>query len=101
MDPITERLDRLEKMLESQAINTKEVLNFNEACKYLELSHSHMYKLTSASGIPHYKPSGKKVYFKRSELNEWLLRNRSHTKDEIERDAANYLMSKGKAKPWK
>ncbi|MFY0673967.1 MAG: helix-turn-helix domain-containing protein [Bacteroidia bacterium] len=98
MDPVIERLERLEKLIESQAILTKEVLSFNHACKYLELSHSHMYKLTSASSIPHYKPSGKKIYFKRSELDQWLLQNRSHTKDEIEREAANYLISKGKVK---
>jgi hypothetical protein len=51
MDVILNRLDKLEKMIELQGIFTKEVLNFNEAALYLELSHSHMYKLTSKRRI--------------------------------------------------
>lgn len=98
MDPIIERLDRLEKLIETQAIFTKEVLNFNEACRYLELSHSHLYKLTSSASVPYYKPNGKKLYFKREELDEWLLRNRSETQEEIDRKAADYLISKGKVR---
>ena len=65
MDEIIERLDNLQRLIESQGIYTKEVLNFNEACQYLELSQSHLYKLTSAGSIPHYKPNGKKLYFKK------------------------------------
>jgi len=73
MDEIIKRLERLERLIESQGITTKEVLNFNEACQYLELSQSHLYKLTSTGAIPHYKPNGKKIYFNRHELDGWLL----------------------------
>jgi excisionase family DNA binding protein len=72
------------------------VLNFNETCTYLELSQSHLYKLTSTGSIPHYKPNGKKIYFHREELDQWLLRNRSDSQDELEQQAANYLIQKGK-----
>ncbi len=97
MDEIIKRLERLERLIESQSINTKEVLNFNEACQYLELSQSHLYKLTSSGIIPHYKPNGKKIYFNRPELNVWLLRNRTNSTKEIEQQAANYLIKKGRA----
>ncbi len=96
MDEIIKRLERLERLIESQSINTKEVLNFNETCQYLELSQSHLYKLTSTGAIPHYKPNGKKIYFNRPELDAWLLRNRSISKEEIEQQAANYLIKKGR-----
>lgn len=96
MDEIIKRLERLERLIESQGINTKEVLNFNEACQYLELSQSHLYKLTSTGAIPHYKPNGKKIYFNRHELDSWLLRNRDSSKDEIEQQAADYLVKKGR-----
>jgi len=96
MDEIIKRLERLERLIESQSINTKEVLNFNETCQYLELSQSHLYKLTSTGAIPHYKPNGKKIYFNRPELNMWLLRNRTNSKEEIEQQAANYLIEKGR-----
>lgn len=94
MDEINKRLENLERLLESQSIHTKEVLNFIETCQFLELSQSHLYKLTSASTIPYYKPNGKKIYFKREELNKWLLRNRTATISEIETEAANYLINK-------
>lgn len=96
MDEIIKRLERLERLIESQSVNTKEVLNFNETCRYLGLSQSHLYKLTSSGSIPHYKPNGKKIYFNRQELDTWLLRKRAISKEEIESEAANYLIKKGR-----
>jgi excisionase family DNA binding protein len=98
MDEIIERLENLQRLIKSQGIYSKEVLNFNEACLYLELSQSHLYKLTSAGSIPHYKPNGKKLYFKRSELESWLLRNRHASKEEIEQRASDYQIKKGGSK---
>ena len=97
---ILEKLERIEKLLETQQAMQKQVLNFNDACIYLELSQSHLYKLTSTGSIPHYKPNGKKLYFKREELDTWLLRNRSNSIDEIEQEAANYLIKKGRVQLW-
>jgi excisionase family DNA binding protein len=93
---ILSKLERIEKLLETQQAMQKQVLNFNDTCIYLELSQSHLYKLTSTGSIPHYKPNGKKLYFKREELDTWLLRNRSNSIDEVEQEAANYLIKKGK-----
>jgi excisionase family DNA binding protein len=98
MDELLQRLERIELLLESQKLVHKEVLNFNEACEYLELSQSHLYKLTSTAAIPHYKPNGKKVYFKRIELKAWLLRNRTTSQDEIETMATDFLIKKGRVK---
>lgn len=55
-----------------------------------------MYKLTSQKLIPHFCPQGKKLYFKREELDHWLLRNRQDSSDEIETMAANYLLTNKK-----
>jgi excisionase family DNA binding protein len=93
---ILSKLERIEKLLETQQAMQKQVLNFNDTCIYLELSQSHLYKLTSTGSIPHYKPNGKKLYFKREELDTWLLRNRNNSIDEIEQEAANYLIKKGR-----
>jgi excisionase family DNA binding protein len=89
---ILEKLNVIEQKLEEQNLLKKEVLNFNEAIKYLDISASHMYKLTSQKLIPHFCPQGKKLYFNRIELDEWLQRNRQVTEDEIETMAANYVM---------
>jgi excisionase family DNA binding protein len=96
MDEVLKRLEKLERLIESQGVNAKEVLNFHEAAQFLELSHSHLYKLTSAGSIPHYKPNGKKIYFRRDELESWLLRNKVTTSDEIEQQAADYIIKKGR-----
>lgn len=89
---ILEKLSIIEQKLEEQNLLKKEVLNFNEAITYLDISASHMYKLTSQKLIPHFCPQGKKLYFNRIELDEWLQRNRQVTEDEIETMAANYVM---------
>ncbi len=90
---IIEKLNSIEKLIVEQQTMQKQVLNFNETCKYLELSQSHLYKLTSTGAIPHYKPNGKKIYFNRPELDQWLLRNKIESQDEIEQQAANYLIN--------
>ncbi len=95
---IIEKLNSIEKLLIEQQTMQKEVLNFNETCHYLEVSQSHLYKLTSSGSIPHYKPNGKKIYFQREELNQWLLKNRVDSQDEIETEAANYLMRNKRVK---
>jgi excisionase family DNA binding protein len=89
---VLKKLKKIETMLEQQNLLKKEVLNLNEAGAYLNISASHMYKLTSQKLIPHFCPQGKKLYFKREELDNWLLRNRQDSTDEIETIAANYLL---------
>jgi hypothetical protein len=46
--------------------------------------------------VPCYKPNGKKIYFNRKELDEWLLSNKQSSQEEIEQQAANYLINKGR-----
>lgn len=98
MDEILERLKIIEKHVLDKNIILKNVLSFSEACLYLELSQSHLYKMTSTGAIPHYKPNGKKIYFNRAELDQWLLRNRMDSQDEIEQQAADFLIRKGAVK---
>jgi excisionase family DNA binding protein len=86
------KLNRIEQLITEQSLLQKEVLNFNEACQYLDVSQSHLYKLTSTKQIPHFCPQGKRLYFKRLELDQWLQRNRKTTEDEIEKAASDYLI---------
>ena len=75
VETILEKLENLERL----ALLNKSVLNFDEVAVYTGLSKSTLYKLTSSKKIPHYKPSGKLLYFDRKELDSWLLQNRVHT----------------------
>jgi excisionase family DNA binding protein len=91
-DIIIQKLNNIEKLLESQSLLQKEVLNFNEACQYLDISQSHLYKLTSTKQVPHFCPQGKRLYFKRTELDDWLQRNRKSAADEIDQAATDYII---------
>lgn len=77
--------------------STKEVLTSAEAARYMGISKSYLYKLTSEGKIPHYKPMGKMCYFNRSEVEQWLQRNRCATSTEIA-DRANRILMKGGAR---
>jgi len=96
MEAIIERLNEIERKIEELAALNKDVLNLREAAKYLNVSCSHLYKLTSAKEIPHFKPRGKQVFFERKELDRWLLQNRQKTKAEIEQAAIDYVVKGGK-----
>lgn len=90
---ILEKLTEIASKLDEQNLLQKTVLNFNEAVKYLDVSPSHLYKLTSTKAIPHFCPQGKKLYFRRTELDDWLQRNRQSSINEIE-DLADSLTIK-------
>ena len=59
---ILNKLTEIANKLDEQNLLQKTVLNFNEACTYLDVSPSHLYKLTSTKHIPHFCPQGKKLY---------------------------------------
>ena len=88
---ILEKLSKIESLYQQQP---EQILSFNETCSFLGYSKSYLYKLTHTRRIPHYKPNGKKLYFKRSDLEAWLLRNRVKTADEIEQEAIDYVVKK-------
>lgn len=89
---ILDKLSEIANKLDEQNLLQKTVLNFNEACSYLDVSQSHLYKLTSTRQIPHFCPQGKKLYFNRTELDVWLQRNRQSTNEEIEQEVTEKLL---------
>ncbi|MFC0775293.1 helix-turn-helix domain-containing protein [Terrimonas alba] len=86
-------LKRIEADISELKLLKKETLTFKEACEYLQVSSSTLYKLTCKEQIPHYCPTGKRLYFRRVELDEWLLRNPKSkvSQDDVAILAANYL----------
>lgn len=77
----------------SQLLN--EIFTLSEAAEYLDLTKSAIYKKTSDRNIPHFK-QGKRLYFKRSELDDWMTQNRIMTRDEIQKQASDYIVKKGR-----
>jgi excisionase family DNA binding protein len=87
---ITERLDRIEGLIGDLSKGASKPYDLAAGAEYLKISKSHLYQLTSKGLIAHYKPAGKKIYFDKADLDEYLRRNRIKPQWEIEQDAANH-----------
>jgi excisionase family DNA binding protein len=51
-------------------------LGIAEASRFTGLKPSYLYKLIHLKRIPYYKPTGGRVYFKQSELEAFIFRER-------------------------
>jgi len=91
MQEINQRLNKIEIMV---TIGAKNVLTLDETALFTGLSKGYIYRLTSNQEIPHYKRNGRNIYFKKEEIEDWLLQNRVATKAEIESKATTYLATK-------
>ncbi len=89
---MSEDFKQLADLISANIIHCKkEVLTSEEAARYMGISKSYLYKLTMRQQIPFYKPMGKMCYFKRDELEQWLLQNRYETAEELEERADEFL----------
>jgi len=70
-----------------------DILDVKQAAEFLRLKIATLYEKTSEKTIPHFK-KGKKLYFKRDELQDWVLEGKVKTNNEIESQAASYTMQK-------
>ena len=54
----------------------EDFITFEAACSYLGVTSGQMYQYTHKKLISYYKPFGKKLYFKKSEINELINASR-------------------------
>ena len=96
---IVQRLDNIEKILSelSKHLNepkgnedSDEIMTVDQLSQYLTIAKQTIYGKCGAREIPHYK-TGKRVYFKKSEINEWLIKGRIHTSEEIRKEAEEWI----------
>lgn len=78
---------------EVQGAVTKSILTFKEAVEYIGVSDSFLYKLTSSKRISFSKPTGKLIYFRKEDLDKWMLQNRYESLIELEDDLSSYLIN--------
>lgn len=71
-------------------LHQKEFLTLDEAAKYTGLTKSALYKLTHSRQVPYSKPNGKKCFFKRTELEAWMMSNPVATSAEIDARVQDY-----------
>ncbi|MEK6495242.1 helix-turn-helix transcriptional regulator [Myroides odoratimimus] len=88
---ILEKLNYLEQLIIS---NNKEILSVEELEKYTGFKKSYIYHLVHFNKIPYSKPNGKYLFFQKSEINEWLMKNKSLSDDQIQDKAREYVLKK-------
>ena len=89
---IKDEIEALHKKFSYLDILNKNVIDIDE-CVYLTgLKKQTLYKYTSECIIPHYKPEGKKIYFKRVEVEQWMLSNRVSTINESKEIAIKKML---------
>lgn len=61
----------------------RKFINFEECCTYLGMSKAALYHLVAKKQITHYKPSGRKLFFKVADLDRWLDEGRIDSVAEV------------------
>lgn len=85
---ILEKLNRIERLIVD---STKEILNVEDLINYTGYKRSYIYKLVHNNVIPFSKPNGKTLFFEKSEIDAWLLQNKSQSISQIEQQANDYV----------
>lgn len=75
-----------------QIVTQKQILTFKEATLYLGLSSSSLYKKTSARTINFFKPNNGKIYFKKSDLDTWVLSNEQKSIENLANEISSHLI---------
>ncbi len=89
MTEIQAQLDRIERLT---LIGAKNTLDINEAAIYTGRSVGYLYRLTSGREIPHFKQAGK-LYFRKSELDDWMTQERVLTNAQLNAQAETYCVT--------
>nr|WP_314496787.1 helix-turn-helix domain-containing protein [uncultured Chryseobacterium sp.] len=55
--------------------NEKQILSFKESIEFMDVSKSFLYKMTSEGKINFYKPNNGKIYFRKEDLENWMMQN--------------------------
>lgn len=84
--------NKLDNIRELTLIGAKTVLNLEETALFTGLSIGHLYRLTSGKQIPHFKKN-RKLYFKKNELEDWMLEQKILTDAEIQSKASTYVVT--------
>ncbi|MFD0764466.1 helix-turn-helix domain-containing protein [Mucilaginibacter lutimaris] len=87
-----EKVELIEKVvinLQPAETTDNDLLNVEEAADFLKISTASLYTKVSRKELPYSKP-GKRLYFKRSELQEWISSAQYKTSASLSSDASGF-----------
>lgn len=83
----------LAKIDEIGSVNRSEYMKFKDACSYLGVTKTQLYRLMYERQITYSKPSGKITYFKKSDLDDYLTRNTVPSLASVSGMASDYVLN--------
>lgn len=88
-----ELMAKLERIEQLTLLGAKDVFNKDYVAAYTGFTKGYIYRLVSERAIPFFKGGGKMNFFKRDDVNAWLLQNRVSSQSEIAATAAAYVVN--------
>lgn len=92
-DEILTLIEKLDDYIKQNHQTDEKYLDVTQLAEYLNKKKSQIYKMTHKRVINYYKPGGKKIYFKKSDIDNWIEQNKIKSKKEIE-ESANTIYTK-------
>lgn len=90
---ILEKLNSIEKAIEklkTASNDDEDFMNIDQVSSFIDLAKPSVYGLVNKRKIPHFK-SGKRLYFKKSDIVQWITSTKVSTKQEMEDKANEYI----------
>lgn len=72
MSQVLSRLDDIEEKIR---LGNADTYTTEELAKVLGISKAEIYKMTAKNEIPCHRPTGRRLIFKRKEINRWVSLN--------------------------
>lgn len=77
------------------SLQWKEILTTEEASIYLGVEVTTLRDYASRKLIAYYKPNRKLIYFRRSDLDDWITSVRLEAQRDLDQEALDYVTGKG------
>ncbi|WP_417800245.1 helix-turn-helix domain-containing protein [Tenacibaculum sp.] len=90
---LIDEVENLKKEIKKSYLFRKRIYTIKETSIVIGVSISYVQKLISTNQIPYSKPNGKLIFIRRKDLEKFLMRNYTPTKDDADTILANNLLS--------
>jgi len=84
-------LGKLEEIQANILHNGRPFMSIEEAAKYTQIPKASLYTYCSRGSIEFYK-RGRRTFFKKAELDQWILENKVKSDKEISGEASTYMV---------
>lgn len=89
---ILREVRNLKREIKSVNLYRKRIYTIKEVSKVIGVSESYIQKLISSKQIPHSKPTGKLIFVRRRDLENFLMKNYITSEDDIDTIVADKLL---------